>query len=452
MLKLLSASVVNLLFLLAAVALCAVLFMLLIKRYYWGILIYICIFLLYTVLESPPRVDIGAISIYPLDLVTVTYLVLPLTQILRKGSVSRETLSVIVLLLLVLIGFGNGISKYGLEAAGNQVRSYLYFIAPMLYMVSYPNVSRTVRVLPKMWVYSAAFLVCVVLYRLTLAFGFGLAKPNWLSAGGFPFRVIPASGSFYIFQAALIILVLGRMEAFRIPFRTVLLVLFLSCVIFLQHRTVWVIALLLIFWFIVSQAKTRGFVLAIVLMVFASVVAFALMAPGSAFATSLFASASNLQTLDWRLAGWIDLLDQFVHGSWIEIIFGHPFGYGYQRMVGELAVAVSPHNFYIQVLWDLGLVGLSIVLVIYLRTLARLRGQRYKSAYKQISYYVILSHLVYFFTYSLSFEQALLAGLALSVASLKPTAVPDQKKQVDATRITSLGVTIRGGSTKGTLL
>ncbi len=46
--------------------------------------------------------------------------------------------------------------------------------------------------------------------------------------------------------------------------------------------------------------------------------------------------------------------NNFIHT--FDVIWGHPLGYGSTRVVNDVVVEIQAHNFYIQTLWDVGIV------------------------------------------------------------------------------------------------
>ncbi len=85
----------------------------------------------------------------------------------------------------------------------------------------------------------------------------------------------------------------------------------------------------------------------------------------------------------WRLDHWWKLLEYYYSGNSLQLLFG--FGAGSSKE----ALALLPHNDYLRFLYELGLVGLSLLLAFYI-TLFRTIDKRYKP--------VLLMFLVYSFT------------------------------------------------------
>ncbi|MFC9245978.1 hypothetical protein ACFT7S_18805 [Streptomyces sp. NPDC057136] len=84
---------------------------------------------------------------------------------------------------------------------------------------------------------------------------------------------------------------------------------------------------------------------------------------GGGVAASLASSGEGDRTLMWRVDGGLDLLPQLrTIQDWLV---GLPFGSQYTRLMDGIVASVSPHNYYLQVLLRLGLVGLAALLALY---------------------------------------------------------------------------------------
>ncbi|MEU5547919.1 hypothetical protein AB0G85_37375 [Streptomyces sioyaensis] len=75
------------------------------------------------------------------------------------------------------------------------------------------------------------------------------------------------------------------------------------------------------------------------------------------------ASGQDDHTLVWRADGWLELLPQL--RTPLDWLIGLPFGTGYKRVMDGILVSLSPHNYFVQLLLRLGLIGVCALTVLY---------------------------------------------------------------------------------------
>jgi hypothetical protein len=140
---------------------------------------------------------------------------------------------------------------------------------------------------------------------------------------------------------------------------------------------------------------------------------------------SLQNSASNDDTLVWRVAGWYQLLFNNPARNSLNDLVGQPFGTGFERIVGDEIVTVPPHDWYLAVFLRLGVLGLILMIAMYRRGMQRLKhvpSQMQSYVYPDSRFWalVLVLQFVYFCTYGADYEQSALAGIALAGLQLKP--------------------------------
>ena len=129
-------------------------------------------------------------------------------------------------------------------------------------------------------------------------------------------------------------------------------------------------------------------------------------------------SATNFDTLSWRLNGWKDLLFDSEQTP-ITVAFGKSMGGGYWRVdpVSYEITSVAPHSEYVQEYLRVGLVGTLLILCFLLRPLLRLwKLRRYFpfAAYPTTSAWTVITliTLLYGVTYGIQPHSYALIAIA----------------------------------------
>jgi hypothetical protein len=125
------------------------------------------------------------------------------------------------------------------------------------------------------------------------------------------------------------------------------------------------------------------------------------------------------------VAGWYQLLFNNPNLNMLNGTIGQPFGAGFDRVIAGAVTDVAPHNWYVQTFLQLGIVGLFLEMRMYMlgiRRINRMPVQWQKCMYPDARFWslILLLQLVFFFSYSASFVQSILTGLAIAGLRLKP--------------------------------
>lgn len=392
--------------------------------------------------------DIG-VRVYPTDILDVCAISVALVRVPRCNLKSHAGVAAL-LAMVVLTAWSTlrGAAAFGLQAAGNDSRTYFWhFLAITLYLATAPLSASLSRIVPRAWLATAAA------YALLGVAGWadrGLHAANaHLAVDGVTVdsRPVPAAAALVLAQAAMLLLAPGASappaagvpdrggtaSGLRVKGRHLTAFVFLVLVVLLQHRTVWVAtAMMGLAWWVLRPARGgQRFVsagagtlaLCLVALLYA---AGAFGAIGGSLTDSFKETQGTRSTFAWRMLGWQDLLE--APRTFVQWLIGAPFGSGYERFIGGGLVTVSPHDYYLHIMLRLGLVGLLALLVVYVRTWRRLvRGGTATLALRV----VMVGQLVLFVSYSAFPEQAVLLGFCLWQARLRsadgllPTPSPD---------------------------
>ncbi|MEU2745309.1 O-antigen ligase family protein [Streptomyces collinus] len=379
--------------------------------------------------------DIG-VRVYPTDILDVCAISVALVRVPRRNLKSHAGVAAL-LAMVVLTAWSTlrGAAAFGLQAAGNDSRTYFWhFLAITLYLATAPLSASLSRIVPRAWLATAAA------YALLSVAGWadrGLHAANaHLAVDGVTVdsRPVPAAAALVLAQAAMLLLAPGASappaagvpdrggtaSGLRVKGRHLTAFVFLVLVVLLQHRTVWVAtAMMGLAWWVLRPARggqrfasagAGTLALCLVALLYA---AGAFGAIGGSLTDSFKETQGTRSTFAWRMLGWQDLLE--APRTFVQWLIGAPFGSGYERFIGGGLVTVSPHDYYLHIMLRLGLVGLLALLVVYVQTWRRLvRGGTATLALRV----VMVGQLVLFVSYSAFPEQAVLLGFCLWQARL----------------------------------
>lgn len=185
------------------------------------------------------QVTQAGISVYPLDLVVGLMFAIGVFRLLTQPTPTAVSLPLVALSALFLIHLVWGTAIFGLQVAVNSSRLWLALLGPLVYCAVAPRAWSRRSFLPL--IAGAGALAAFALVQIARH---GLYGANeYITVGGqfIDARPVTASGSLLIVQC-LLIAVAGR---FVRSFQWLIAVLmFGAAVMLLQHRTVWIVALL----------------------------------------------------------------------------------------------------------------------------------------------------------------------------------------------------------------
>jgi hypothetical protein len=313
--------------------------------------------------------------------------------------------------LLVLASLAIGMGRYGVQAAGNDAR--VYFLHPLgaaWYIATVRSGTPIDRTVTRVWIGLACwFSVTAVFWWLRLGIG---SNSSYVISGGqvVNSRPIDAAAALVVAQASVMLLC----APVRIRAARLLAGPLLAVVILLQHRSAWLAAMVMVpGWLLFRPGsagrKAAGVAIATVIAISAAFVA--LFLPDSTVTDDLASSATNEDTMQWRMDSWHLLIGR-LHGirDWL---FGMPFGSGFERLLYGSVVESQPHNFYVHLLLRVGIVGLCTAVTLVLATLHRTNP---RDPMGLVLWLTMAGDACFCLTYALPFMQSLLIGLLLRQA------------------------------------
>ncbi len=187
---------------------------------------------------------------------------------------------------------------------------------------------------------------------------------------------------------------------------------FLGLVVLAQHRSVWSACALgmvtVLIWSGRKQARSR---VSTLLVMGASL---GLVGWASGILDdlgSVFSSASDMRTYEWRTSSWRSLISEAIAKGPEAVVGGQPFGAGYLRQIytGTWATNTA-HNWYVTIFLRLGIIGLITLAAILLAALIKSRS---KPAWCT---FILVAVAVYGWAYQFDWYLAPWLGAAMSLS------------------------------------
>lgn len=370
------------------------------------------------------------ITVYPQDLLFVPMALVALLRLQRADTVARLPVSLWVLVGVMSVSFIWGLLKNG-TSAGVEFRNDFYFMVGIFYFASF-NWTREQVARMLNWLFPVAALILLVVWYRWLADSTGLdwVEPLWRFADttGVPLRVINAQQSWLLGLAVILLVYAMFMDKALAAWRFMLPFLVLT-VLVLQHRTVWLatlIPVLMVFAVVrLNREKLAGRLL--VLLALTAVVLVPLLATGqfktatgSVADLAAKATSTTSGTHIARIQGWDALLKQWMASGPRAWVMGDPYGSGFRRSEGSAGreVVYAPHNYYVQLLLRVGVVGLLafFAFILYLfRGAIRLAARPYDDFTGYAMLGVLMSFVLYNIPYSPTYTQGLFIGVILGL-------------------------------------
>jgi len=388
------------------------------------------IFLIETSLLAPFALNFG-IWVYLPDLLMA--LLLPaicfrLILLKKFDAIPRVWLGIGLLWMGL---FAWGVIKYG-TIAGVDFRSFFYIWLGAAYLATFDYDEAFARSLTKLFIVIGVGVCIVACYRwvagaVDYEFYRELQK---LDTTDVAFHRVVAAGPTFILACSLLVLVQKALNERFSPIVWFLALMFGITVVAMQHRSVWaalfagLVALVLAVRQMRAGAESKVFA-----MVFAGIVLVTIIVVSGRFQgvvdsveqQAVRAVSTTGGTFVGRVVDWQVLLKNWAGSiSPTTYLIGKPFGSSFERDAsgpGNIKINYAPHNFYVQLLYRGGLVGLIAFLWVYVQATRALwsRLKRKQDVISPVLFAMMVAQLVYFIPYGIEYSQMLLIGLLLGV-------------------------------------
>lgn len=367
-------------------------------------------------------VDVGPLRIQATDLIFVVLLGAAVARLLRVDRLTTPQRLLVLFGVLTLWALVRGVEPFGIPAAVNEARKFLWFTGLTLYFATADARRDLMDRIGHLLLLTAAVLAAFTVIRWV---GGAAGLTGAFFGRDDDLRVLPASLALLLSQVALVAFpfVVQRAAGWRRFIAPSLLVL----VVLLQHRTVW-IATVLGVALLVYRERTiakRFFTLLLTVVGLLAALSFTLFDdPDVQLEDQLASSAQSTATFEWRYEGWRALLFESGPEGPDEVLTGKPFGSGWGRTLPNGRVIeshISPHNFYLETVLRVGGIGLVLLFLIYATSLRNLRGEDGLESsgllMPPVLFVIIAVQLLYYVTYTPDLAQAMVLGLGCAVAS-----------------------------------
>lgn len=373
-----------------------------------------------------PYVSLGGLQAYPADiLVVVLMVVVVLESFKRPVRLQGPLLLWLALGGLLFTSLALGLSQYG-KSAGTESRDYVYFWCVGLYACTCEFDEAEMKKIAKWATWCAYGLIAIALYRwIGLALGF-VPRSFVLDIGiTSVFRALPSEAAFFLAAAALVH-GMAWLRGTGSPRSGLHALIFAAIVVVLQHRSVWLATVVAGAVLMVQERKhlPRQFPWLLGFVLLAGIgmgiaATFGYLDPlFDALDASLSSVTASRSTVTDRMFGWESLLDEWANSSTKTLLFGFPYGHGWHRFVDGKVAEYSPHNFYVDMLLRVGVVGLGLLVLATLMALCYSLVAKVESEpeYLQIRGFglILVASVVYYVPYSASYTHGAVTGLALA--------------------------------------
>jgi len=346
---------------------------------------------------------------------------------IRLLSVRRADLVLgcwIALAALSLFAMMRASSTIGLGAAAVSFRPDFYLVVAALYMQTFDWTPVNLDRFATLWLSAGSALALyglgcwiepalIISPALKLESGFQLAYMQW--------RVLPASSALLIASAGLIGFALWTRSSAATGWQLVA-VLLLIMVALLYHRSVWVSAVAGVAAAVLVQPQLLGRLLPPLALTMLAL--FLIWTVGdelvaSAFDTAVSEPFDASSTWEWRTRNWRTMIPETIAAGWTTTLFGWGYGIGFEDPVSGLPLS-NPHNAYVQMFVNMGLLGLGVFgtcLTVPLWFLWRRRVAEGDLFDRTTAMTLLVALIVYCVPYSPSIDQGILAGVISGLAS-----------------------------------
>lgn len=328
-------------------------------------------FCLESIFVKQPYVQLG-LQIYPNDVISLFVLLSVIGGFFLRPLPIYESPFLLWLAFgaTIILSFIIGLGEYG-RYAGTEVRPFFYLWAAGLYGCTADFDESELRRIGRWCVWTAyAFIGIAIYYWLAVETGFVDRRALFGDEGGAVFRPVGSHAVFFVATVALVQTMawLRGTHARQSGWHAAILLAFVTI---LQHRSVWIAALAGLLCVLILERRhlPKRFPM---LLAFVGLVTL-LVAVAASFGylddltdrmvKSAVSMTDSQGTFAARVDGWVRLLESWTDASNKVLVFGFPFGRGYTRMYNGQLIEFAPHNFYIDLILRVGIVGAVLFLI-----------------------------------------------------------------------------------------
>ncbi|MBL8324584.1 MAG: O-antigen ligase family protein [Rubrivivax sp.] len=373
-----------------------------------------------------PFFNLG-LQVYPNDIISVIVLLAALVGFAYRPLPMNDSPFLLWLAfgVTMIASFVVGLSEHG-RYAGTEVRPFFYMWVAGLYCCVAGFDEKDLGRIARWCLWTAYALIGIAAYYY-LAVEVGVVNRAETFDGPLDgvFRPVGSHGTFFVGAVGLV-QTMAWLRRTGTRLAGLHAAIFMAFVVLMQHRSVWIavgVGLLAVFLLERRHLPRRfalllGFTMAVALAT-AIAAAFGMLDSLTRDLTrSTITMFESEGTFAGRVDGWIRLLEQWLAASPMTLLFGFPFGQGYTRLYNGVVIEFAPHNFFIDLLLRVGIVG---TLLFLLATLLALLHGLFAKVISEFDYLLarglgvaLVASLVYFVAYPSYYLIGGATGLALA--------------------------------------
>ena len=391
----------------------------------WLVIVIMCLaFISDTASIQPLAVNLGLL-IYPSDVFAIFASCGLIVRVIWMKRGNYINISWWVLGGVQFILFVWGLSRFG-TGSGVDYRTHFAAWVGAAYFATFTQDDKFIRRFFLVVQMIAIGMMVVAMYRWV----WGEIDPKFGSeidlfiTTGVPFRVIWSAATFMI-AVAMLTSMFYASKGNSNGSHWLLVIVYATFVLVLQHRTVWVAALggVGVLAFLLSKAQTgagmKMLAIGIGLCVLVGVLATSLQGVSNSIQDQASRAVGEGGTFQGgRVTSWVALLKDWAgSASPVTYLIGKPFGSGYERYTSDFAqhaVTYQPHNYYVHLLYRGGIIGLGAFLWTMWQALSVLRRQfSNNEMYASLLMAMLGALMLYYIPYAVSYEQAIFLAMLL---------------------------------------
>lgn len=376
-----------------------------------------------------PDATIGGFRVSPNDAIFGLVAGAALLRFLRLRRKPKGAWWLALMIAVAGLSLLRGIAELGLASPANEIRTFMRYSSAAAYAMSFRWDDASLRSAGRIYLRGAAGMLAVCGIRWAALFGgfkVGVLSATYDS----PIRVLDGAQTFFLGQALILVLPYALQRDRAHPWAQKWAAVLALAVLLLNRRTVMLALLVTAIVLLIRNKTLRSRAVAIAGAVVGCLLLLSLLPsnPVSFLITAegpegerLAQSALRTDTLGWRADGWQTLLFEPGPEGPTEWLLGLPFGSDYKRVLSQgRSVDSNPHNYYLQLLLRVGLVGAIALLVLFgtgIRSLGRASVRTFHESAKEAMVISLVAQLVWFVAWSPGVEQGLLLGVAIALGS-----------------------------------
>jgi hypothetical protein len=366
----------------------------------------------------------GNIRVGITDIIATLVLCAALARLLRVRRLSTYQKWLVLLIILLALSLVRGVIAFGMQTSVSDFRLTEFWIAAAVYFATVPPSRLIYNRIAKLWAWMTVPLMAIVLARwLDVFAGINLGVPRERFGNDAAIRVLDGPYTFFLAQGFIVTLPFWRQDQRTRSIR-VLGALLLLFIVLLDRRTAWLALLAGIITVMVHDRRLgRRAMWAVVSFLGVAIGAYSILRRAATTGEPLAQAASNTASVMWRIEGWVLLLTQWSksRANWFT---GEPFGTSFRRLVEGSETLSGPHNFYIEILFRAGALGLLALLALTVGLLVatwRISTEEAGAFGSGVLSALLMMQLIWFMTWTPGIEQGIVTGIAISLAALPAT-------------------------------